>query len=58
MSSLSVRNVRKVFGTVEVLKDIDLEVESGEFLILVGPSGCGKSTLLKIIAGLDTATSG
>jgi multiple sugar transport system ATP-binding protein len=50
--------VRKVFGTVEVLKDIDLEVESGEFLILVGPSGCGKSTLLNIIAGLDTATSG
>jgi multiple sugar transport system ATP-binding protein len=58
VSSLSVRNVRKVFGTVEVLKDIDLEVESGEFLILVGPSGCGKSTLLNIIAGLDTATSG
>ena len=58
MSSLSVRNVRKVFGTVEVLKDIDLEIGSGEFLILVGPSGCGKSTLLNIIAGLDTATSG
>jgi multiple sugar transport system ATP-binding protein len=58
VSSLSVRSVRKVFGTVEVLKDIDLEVESGEFLILVGPSGCGKSTLLNIIAGLDTATSG
>jgi multiple sugar transport system ATP-binding protein len=58
VSSLSVRNVRKVFGAVEVLKDIDLEVGSGEFLILVGPSGCGKSTLLNIIAGLDTATSG
>ena len=58
MSSLSVRNVRKVFGTVEVLKDIDLEIDSGEFLILVGPSGCGKSTLLNIIAGLDTATAG
>ena len=58
MSSLSVRNVRKVFGTVEVLKDINLQVEAGEFLILVGPSGCGKSTLLNIIAGLDTATSG
>ena len=58
MSSLAVRNVRKVFGTVEVLKDIDLEIGSGEFLILVGPSGCGKSTLLNIIAGLDTATSG
>ena len=58
MSSLAVRNVRKVFGAVEVLKDIDLEIESGEFLILVGPSGCGKSTLLNIMAGLDTATSG
>jgi multiple sugar transport system ATP-binding protein len=58
MSSLSIRNIRKVFGPVEVLKDIDLEVDSGEFLILVGPSGCGKSTLLNIIAGLDTATSG
>ncbi len=58
MSSLAVRNVRKVFGNIEVLKDIDLDVESGEFLILVGPSGCGKSTLLNIIAGLDTASSG
>jgi multiple sugar transport system ATP-binding protein len=58
LSSLVVRNVRKVFGPVEVLRDIDLEVGSGEFLILVGPSGCGKSTLLNIIAGLDTATAG
>jgi multiple sugar transport system ATP-binding protein len=58
MSSLLIRNVRKVFGPVEVLKDIDLEISSGEFLILVGPSGCGKSTLLSIIAGLDSATSG
>ncbi len=58
MASLSVRNVRRVFGSVEVLKDIDLDIESGEFLILVGPSGCGKSTLLNIIAGLDVATSG
>ncbi len=58
MASLAVRNVRKVFGSVEVLKDIDLEIQSGEFLILVGPSGCGKSTLLNIIAGLDMATSG
>lgn len=58
MASLSVRNVRRVFGSVEVLKDIDLEIESGEFLILVGPSGCGKSTLLNIIAGLDVPTSG
>jgi multiple sugar transport system ATP-binding protein len=43
---------------VEILKGIDIEVENGEFLILVGPSGCGKSTLLSMIAGLDTPTSG
>ncbi len=58
MSSLTIRNIRKVFGDVEVLKDIALEIDAGEFLILVGPSGCGKSTLLNILAGLDTATSG
>jgi multiple sugar transport system ATP-binding protein len=58
MASLTIRNVRKVFGAVEVLKDINLSIESGEFLILVGPSGCGKSTLLNILAGLDGATSG
>jgi multiple sugar transport system ATP-binding protein len=58
VAALSIRNIRKAFGTVEVLKGINLEVESGEFLILVGPSGCGKSTLLNMIAGLDTVTSG
>ena len=58
MSALSIRHVRKTYGHQEVLKGIDLEVESGEFTILVGASGCGKSTLLNIIAGLDTATSG
>jgi multiple sugar transport system ATP-binding protein len=58
MASLTIRNVRKVFGSVEVLKDINLSIASGEFLILVGPSGCGKSTLLNILAGLDGATSG
>ncbi|HVY04521.1 MAG TPA: ATP-binding cassette domain-containing protein, partial [Burkholderiales bacterium] len=58
MSSLTIKNVRKVFGAVEVLKDINLQVGAGEFLILVGPSGCGKSTLLNILAGLDNATSG
>jgi multiple sugar transport system ATP-binding protein len=58
VASLEVRNVRRTFGTTEVLKDINLAIESGEFLILVGPSGCGKSTLLNIIAGLDSSTSG
>jgi multiple sugar transport system ATP-binding protein len=50
--------VRKVFGKTTVLEDIDLEAESGEFIILVGASGCGKSTLLNMIAGLDLPTSG
>ena len=58
MGALSIRNVRKSFGSVDILKGIDIEVEAGEFLILVGPSGCGKSTLLNMIAGLDTPTSG
>ena len=58
MSTLSIRNVKKRYGPVEVLKGIDIEVADGEFLILVGPSGCGKSTLLNMIAGLDTISSG
>ncbi|MEP1934426.1 MAG: ABC transporter ATP-binding protein [Roseibium sp.] len=58
MTALSLSNVHKSFGSVEVLKDINIEVEEGEFVVFVGPSGCGKSTLLRIIAGLEDATSG
>jgi multiple sugar transport system ATP-binding protein len=58
MSALNVRDVYKRFGSVEVLKGIDLEIGSGEFTVLVGPSGCGKSTLLNIIAGLEHQSSG
>lgn len=59
MGALSIRNVRKTYsGDIQILKGIDLEIDQGEFLILVGPSGCGKSTLLNMIAGLDTPTSG
>jgi putative spermidine/putrescine transport system ATP-binding protein len=58
VSALSIKNVTKAYGAVQVLKGIDIEIESGEFLILVGPSGCGKSTLLNMIAGLDSTTSG
>jgi multiple sugar transport system ATP-binding protein len=58
MSELTISGVRKVFGKVTVLDDIDLDAESGEFIILVGASGCGKSTLLNMIAGLDTPTAG
>jgi multiple sugar transport system ATP-binding protein len=58
MASLTIRNLRKRYGPVEVLKGIDLALEEGEFLVLLGPSGCGKSTLLNMIAGLDTVTEG
>jgi multiple sugar transport system ATP-binding protein len=58
MSALTVRDVHKRFGSVEVLKGINLEMASGEFTVLVGPSGCGKSTLLNIIAGLEHQSSG
>ena len=58
MGSLNLRDIRKSFGTHEVLKGIDLAVEDGEFVIFVGPSGCGKSTLLRVIAGLEDASSG
>jgi multiple sugar transport system ATP-binding protein len=58
MTALSLKNVCKSFGNVEVLKDINLEVDEGEFVVFVGPSGCGKSTLLRVIAGLEDATSG
>ena len=52
MAELTLKQVRKSFGALEVIKGIDLEVASGEFVVFVGPSGCGKSTLLRIIAGL------
>jgi multiple sugar transport system ATP-binding protein len=58
MAVLKINGVHKSFGAVEVLKDINLDVKSGEFIALVGPSGCGKSTLLAIIAGLEKASAG
>ncbi|MEY8799346.1 ABC transporter ATP-binding protein [Leisingera sp. XS_AS12] len=58
MGFLDIRNVTKSYGLVEVLHQVDIEVEEGEFLVLVGPSGCGKSTLLNMIAGLESITSG
>jgi multiple sugar transport system ATP-binding protein len=58
VSQLKLTNVNKSYGNVHVLKDINLEIHSGEFMVFVGPSGCGKSTLLRSIAGLETITSG
>ncbi|WP_299671441.1 ABC transporter ATP-binding protein [uncultured Roseobacter sp.] len=58
MTALKLTNVNKSFGPVHVLKDINLTVEEGEFVVFVGPSGCGKSTLLRVIAGLVDASSG
>jgi multiple sugar transport system ATP-binding protein len=58
MAQITLRNIRKSFGAVEIIKGVDLEVKSGEFLVFVGPSGCGKSTLLRLISGLEDITSG
>ncbi|TNB47616.1 sn-glycerol-3-phosphate ABC transporter ATP-binding protein UgpC [Martelella lutilitoris] len=57
-SGLSLRRVSKAFGAVQVIHEVDLEIEGGEFVVFVGPSGCGKSTLLRLIAGLEEVTSG
>ena len=58
MTALTLKNICKSFGEIKVLKNIDLSVEEGEFVVFVGPSGCGKSTLLRVIAGLEDASSG
>lgn len=58
MARIELQNVAKNYGMIEVLRNIDLEIEDGEFIVLVGPSGCGKSTLLRMIAGLEPITRG
>ena len=58
MATLSFRDIRKSYGDVEVLKGVDLDVQDGEFVVLVGPSGCGKSTLMRCVAGLEDISSG
>ena len=58
MGALELKSISKSFGKTEVIKDVDLTVQDGEFCVFVGPSGCGKSTLLRIIAGLEDATAG
>ncbi|MGV3694711.1 MAG: ABC transporter ATP-binding protein, partial [Paracoccus marcusii] len=58
MADLKLTDVAKSYGDVQVLRDIDLDIRSGEFIVFVGPSGCGKSTLLRMIAGLEQITGG
>jgi len=58
VAALTLKGVRKSFGAITVLRNIDIELEDGGFLVLLGPSGCGKSTLLSIIAGLEPASGG
>ena len=58
MSDLTIRNLRKGFESLEIIKGIDLDIKDHEFVVFVGPSGCGKSTLLRLIAGLEEVNSG
>ncbi len=58
MASVAIREVRKSFGTAEVIHGVDIAIDDGQFVVLVGPSGCGKSTLLRMIAGLENITAG
>ena len=59
MARIELRHLRKTFGgSIEAVKDVDLVIEEGEFLVLVGPSGCGKTTTLRMIAGFEEPTAG
>ena len=58
MASIQLRQVKKTYGALDVIKGIDLDIKHGEFCVFVGPSGCGKSTLLRMISGLEELTGG
>jgi multiple sugar transport system ATP-binding protein len=58
MANIKLTNINKSYGAVSIIKDVSLDIKSGEFIVFVGPSGCGKSTLLRSISGLDQVTSG
>jgi lactose/L-arabinose transport system ATP-binding protein len=58
MADVRLTDIRKNFGALEIIKGVDLDIRSGEFVVFVGPSGCGKSTLLRMIAGLEDISSG
>src|SRR5690242_11592958 len=55
---VSLQDIHKSFGQVDVVKGLNLDIADGEFLVLLGPSGCGKTTALRMVAGLETATAG
>jgi multiple sugar transport system ATP-binding protein len=58
MGSVTIKGVTKAYGATKVMHGVDVEIQDGEFAILVGPSGCGKSTLLRMVAGLETISGG
>ena len=58
MASVQIRNVTKRYDDTEVIHGVSLDIEDGEFVVVVGPSGCGKSTLLRMVAGLERISSG
>ena len=58
MATITLDNVHKSFGSTEVIHGVSIDIADGEFIVIVGPSGCGKSTLLRMVAGLETITSG
>ncbi|TDT77390.1 carbohydrate ABC transporter ATP-binding protein (CUT1 family) [Litoreibacter halocynthiae] len=58
MATIKLDNIKKSFGKTDVIHGVDIDIEDGEFIVIVGPSGCGKSTLLRMVAGLESVTSG
>src|SRR6476620_530858 len=58
MASVQIRGIQKAFGSTQVIRGVDIDIEDGQFTVLVGPSGCGKSTLLRMLAGLEEITQG
>lgn len=58
MPAIELNNISKKFGAKEVIRDINVSIEEGDFLVLLGPSGCGKSTLLRMLAGLESISGG
>jgi len=58
MATVTLEDVKKSYGKTDVIHDVDVNIADGEFIVIVGPSGCGKSTLLRMVAGLESITSG